>query len=59
MHKLYADEIARFAQENQAGLPDGRWVAARPVPYWGLVWRLKRAWDVFWLKADAVYWYGQ
>lgn len=59
MHKLYAEDVAAIAGSCQAELPDGRWVAGRPVPYWGLWWRVKRAWDVFWLKADAVYWHGQ
>ena len=59
MWKLYADEVAKSAQENQAGLPDGRWVAARPIPYWGVRWRLRQAWDVLRGKADALYWHGQ
>jgi hypothetical protein len=44
----------------EAGLPDGRWVKARPLPYPGLrlLTRLKRAWMVFTGQADVLLWEG-
>lgn len=32
------------------------WHNARPLPYYGLFYRLRDAWNVLWLKADALYW---
>lgn len=41
----------------QAGLPDGRWVRARPLTYWG--WhRIRSAWLVLTGRCDAVWWEG-
>lgn len=34
----------------------GKWHNARPLPYYGLIYRLRDAWNVLWLKADALYW---
>lgn len=48
----YADDLAR--NWPQAGLPDGRWVAARPLPYYSIFERWRVAWLVFTGKADAV-----
>lgn len=45
--------------ECQAGLPDGRWVPARPLGFYSLGSRLKAAWLVFTGEADAVLWPGQ
>lgn len=38
------------------GLPDGRWVPARPLGGWG---RWRAAWLVFTGRADALVWPGQ
>lgn len=45
----------------QAGLPDGRWVAARPMGWQGLCLRkrLRAAWMVFTGRWDALRWEGQ
>lgn len=51
IHRL-ADMIGRKACE--AGLPDGRWVRAVPMPYTGN--RIKAAWAVFKGDAYAVHW---
>lgn len=45
--------------ECQAGLPDGRWVPARPLGFCSLGQRIKAARMVFTGKADAVTWDGQ
>lgn len=29
---------------------------ARPLPYYGFFYRIRDAWNVLWLKADALYW---
>lgn len=55
----------QLASENMrsvsAGLPDGRWVQARPSGYGGfrLLYRLKLAYMVFVGKWDALKWEGQ
>lgn len=59
-----ADVLVRIARENQAGLPDGRWVAARPLafprdPIRGTWHRLRLAWLVFTGRCDALQWTGQ
>jgi len=65
MRKLYADDLineGRSGSRVEAGLPDGRWVAARPVRLWGLratLGRIRQAWDVARGRADALYWHGQ
>jgi len=35
---------------------DGKWIPARPEPYWSFWERLQQAWDVLRYKADALYW---
>jgi hypothetical protein len=44
----------------QAGLPDGRWVMARPMGWSGLClrMRLRAAWLVFTGRADVLMWEG-
>lgn len=42
-----------------AGLPDGRWVPARPLGFASPLHRVKAAWLVFTGKADALKWDGQ
>jgi hypothetical protein len=34
----------------------GRWVLARPLPFYSFWNRLKQAWDVLRYRADALYW---
>ncbi len=55
------DDLVKHAVSGgvQCGLPDGRWVPARPLGFYGLRSRLRCAWDVFTGRADAVYWPGQ
>jgi hypothetical protein len=45
--------------ECQAGLPDGRWVPARPLGFCSLGQRIRAAKLVFTGKADAVRWPAQ
>lgn len=54
-----ADELRRW--QCDAGLPDGRWVAARPMGWPGLALRLRLrlAWAVFTGRYDAVKWIDQ
>jgi hypothetical protein len=44
---------------EQAGLPDGRRVPARPMGFCSLGNRIRCAWLVFTGRADAVEWPGQ
>jgi hypothetical protein len=42
---------------EQAGLPDGRWVRAVPLPFYdGLIARSQSAWEVFCGRAYPIYW---
>lgn len=34
----------------------GKYHNARPEPYYGFFYRIHDAWNVLWLKADALYW---
>ena len=43
----------------QAGLPDGRWVPARPSGFCSLGNRIRCAWLAFTGRADVVEWPGQ
>lgn len=54
-----AVDLQRHMACTQAGLPDGRWVPARPLPFYSLTQRWKAAWLVFTGKADALTWPGQ
>lgn len=47
------------ASRGTSACVDGRYVAARPIPFGGWTHRLKDAWEVFWGRADAVKWEGQ
>lgn len=53
----WAKEIAN--PTALAGLPDGRWVPARPCGYSSPIERLKAAWLVWSGRADALIWPGQ
>ncbi len=55
---IYADHIANKNWPT-AGLPDGRWVAARPEPFYAIGRRWRAAWLVFTGRADAIVWSGQ
>jgi hypothetical protein len=52
------DQLKHMINSVQIGLPDGRWVSARPSGFWGLClrWRLETAWNVFTGKWDALRW---
>ena len=56
---LDVQTVIENAKSTQAGLPDGRWVPARPMPYCSLSERFRAAWMVFTGKADALTWPGQ
>lgn len=51
--------VVRTASEIQAGLPDGRYVPARPLGWQSWTMRWKAAWLVFTGRADALLWPGQ
>lgn len=49
-----------MALNDDAGLPDGRWVPARPTgTRRSIIGRLYAAWLVFVGRADALVWLGQ
>jgi hypothetical protein len=59
---IYTPESLKRTTENvSCGLPDGRWVAARPAGWSGLCLRkrLRCAWMVFIGRADVLRWEGQ
>ena len=59
---IYTPEsLVHNTKYTQAGLPDGRWVAARPMGWQGICLhkRLHAAWMVFTGKWDALRWEGQ
>ena len=49
---INADALAK--DWPQAGLKDGRWVLAKPLPG-PFLWRLKDAWKVLCGRCEAVY----
>jgi len=53
-------QVVKLASEVSCGLPDGRWVAARPMGWPGLCLRkrLRAAWLVFTGQADVLQWEG-
>jgi hypothetical protein len=51
--------VVKFAATCQAGLPDGRYVPARPLGWQSWIMRFKAAWLVFTGRADALTWPGQ
>lgn len=55
------ESLQRRTANLKAGLPDGRWVAARPYGWQGLSVkaRLRAAWMVFTGRWDALRWEGQ
>lgn len=54
-----ADVLIRDDVDVRCGLPNGRWVAARPLGAPTLVQRFKLAWGVFTGRYDALEWTGQ
>jgi len=54
-----ADALIATGNQVQAGLPDGRWVAARAHGFHSIGFRLRATWLVFTGKADALLWTGQ
>jgi hypothetical protein len=59
---IYTPESLKRTTANvQCGLPDGRFVAARPMGWQGLCLRerLRCAWLVFTGRADVLRWEGQ
>lgn len=53
--KLWDSSLAIEGQCKAMG-KSGKWHNARGLPYYGLYYRLRDAWNVLWLKADALYW---
>jgi hypothetical protein len=51
--------VVRNASQLQAGLPDGRYVPARPIGWQSFGQRFRAAWLVFTGRADALTWPGQ
>jgi hypothetical protein len=63
---LHVNEILDGARRTATALPDGRYVASRPIQFNGsrpgnqpLLDRIMDAWSVIRGKADAVRWEGQ
>lgn len=60
---FYIDNLIKHSEHNSAQIkaPDGtgKWVPARPLPYYDWKARFKAAWLVFTGQADAVMWRGQ
>ncbi len=53
--KLYDSQLAIKGQTQAKGKSE-LWHNARPEPYYGFFYRIRDAWNVLWLKADALYW---
>lgn len=60
---IYSTQLLKLAFNSgiSVGLPDGRWVPARPEPWRGLMLRrrIKAAWLVFTGRADVIQWEQQ
>jgi hypothetical protein len=54
-----ADALIARAGQTAAGLPDGRYVEARPLGWPRFLNRLRFAWLVFTGRCDALEWTGQ
>lgn len=57
MTPSWVDQIAN--PTCQAGLPDGRWVPARPIGFQSIWERFRATWLVWSGQADALIWPGQ
>lgn len=55
------EQLAEWATSVTYCMPDGRWVAARPLGRQGIYLRqrIKAAWMVFTGRADILVWTGQ
>lgn len=53
---VHAEDIINLAARVNI---NGKWVQARPVPYYGMFRRFKLAWLVFTGECDAIKWEGQ
>jgi hypothetical protein len=51
--------VINTANTCSCGLPDGRYVPARPLGFMSFGFRCRAAWLVFTGKADALLWEGQ
>jgi hypothetical protein len=57
---LICNEYNELQNHPACQLPDGRWVAARPLSFYGGFFRrVKLAWKVFVGHYDALKWEGQ
>jgi hypothetical protein len=54
---LRVESVVKMAGEVACGLPDGRYVPARPLA--PSFWRWRATWLVFTGRADALLWTGQ
>lgn len=54
--KLWDIDVVGGSKCSQSQGKSGAWHNARPLPYYGLFYRLRDAWNVLWSKADALYW---
>jgi len=52
-------QVLRIASICSVGLPDGRYVPARPMGFQSFNQRVRAAWLVFTGKADALIWEDQ
>jgi hypothetical protein len=52
-------QVVKDAKTTACGLPDGRYVPARSLPFYGNFGRFRAAWLVFTGQADALTWPGQ
>jgi hypothetical protein len=48
--------IATIKNMPDVEIKKGKWIKARPEPYYSFWERLRQAWDVLTYKADALYW---
>ena len=53
--KLYDSSLGIQGQILAQG-KSGRYHNARGLPFYGFWYRIRDAWNVLWLKADALYW---
>ena len=54
MHGYSAKQIIQMNVIAQSKV-NGEWVPARPIQFWTIA-RIKSAWHVLTMKADALYW---
>ena len=54
--KLWDSRLGLIQGQEAVQGKSGRWHNARPLPYYGFIYRIRDAWNVLWSKADALYW---